>query len=380
MSVVFEERPASAITELEAPWRALHQAHGGANLFVSHRWLSGWVAAFGTRDHRLFLEREGDRLLSAWVMRRKGEQLLPIGHHSYYPEILRLPDRSPRSLLASISSAGVRAITLPLRQEQSELLGRQLDELFEPIPIDENPFYVVDCSRPFDDYLAGRSGRVRRELHRKDRKLEAGFAKVELLRQIGRGDSLVEHIRNVDAHSWKAEAGTAIVSDDREMRFYERLAAIDEGELRSRSYVLMADGIPRTFLTGVDYRGCYYALKTSYRAEDASAAPGQVLFFRVLRELCAEASIDRVELLGSDARWKRELASETVVMKTFRLEASSVIAKARRLALGEVKPRLRSTLTNAREVMKDRPAVVGAIDRLQQVGRGLERMLDEEDS
>ena len=61
---------------------------------------------------------------------------------------------------------------------------------------------------------------------------------------------------------------------------------------------------------GIGLDGVFYALKTSYREAYACYAPGSILFLSVLKELMSgKEGLFRMELLGEDARWKRELCT-----------------------------------------------------------------------
>jgi CelD/BcsL family acetyltransferase involved in cellulose biosynthesis len=89
---------------------------------------------------------------------------------------------------------------------------------------------------------------------------------------------------------------------------------------------------------------------------DAKLSPGQVLFYRVIAELCREPGIERLELLGRDARWKQELATDTVTMRTYELQRRSLRAVVAKMAEMHVLPLVRGAL-------HERPALGSAASR-----------------
>ncbi len=71
---------------------------------------------------------------------------------------------------------------------------------------------------------------------------------------------------------------------------------------------------------GIGLDGVFYVLKTSYREAYARYGPGLVLFLSVIEELAAKGEgLRKIELLGEDARWKRELCTSGREVCTYTL-------------------------------------------------------------
>lgn len=368
---MIEVIPPQSFPALRAEWQALYQRAGRRNLFATHAWLERWLEAFGA-SHQVVVDRDRDGIAAAAVLHVDGGRAHHLEDHTYWPEIIVGADvpRARRRLLEHLH-ADIGELVLFGRDDPavSQSIERDAEGLYELIPRWTSPMHAVDCAQPFEAYLGTRRGKVRAELKRKDRRFAKDLAGDALIR-LGPGDAAqaLEAVRAIDAASWKDEAETAIVSNDRELAFYGRVLALDADGARGETFLLVGDGRPRAFVLGVTHDGVFHALKTSYIAEDKKLSPGQVLFYRVIDQLTADPAIERLELLGRDSRWKQELASETVTMRTYALYRRSFRSIVTRLTRRHLVPRLR-------DAAEDNPRIGEALTRSRETLAAARRLL-----
>jgi CelD/BcsL family acetyltransferase involved in cellulose biosynthesis len=112
----------------------------------------------------------------------------------------------------------------------------------------------------------------------------------------------------VEASGWKAEEGTAILSDERTIAFYREIAHsfAARGELRLSRVVL--DDHWAAFDLCLLHRNRLYLLKTGYDERFRRLAPGLVMRLSII-ERCFELGLAAHELLGDEAEWKRKFAT-----------------------------------------------------------------------
>jgi CelD/BcsL family acetyltransferase involved in cellulose biosynthesis len=127
-------------------------------------------------------------------------------------------------------------------------------------------------------------------------------------RRIGGGEDAergIEEFLALEASGWKGRAGSAIASDPRTAAFYRGVARAGarEGWLALRALDL--DGRPVAMHLGLVNRGMYSVPKVAYDERFAACSPGQLLSREVVAE-CEAMRLAEADLIGPDARWKRE--------------------------------------------------------------------------
>ena len=334
----------AAFAALRRDWDRLYDASGVSNPFLTHDWIAAWLAhmAHGEGVVLVHRPRSGAPLDSGILLttEHSGRWCVPT-EHIYRQDVLcrRGMDTPLRPFLFYIASHEWQIWRVMLhRCHDTPGLRAEIDRTLGPLrflclPHDKTiPSHVIDVGQPFAVYLASRPGKVRQELNRKARQFDksvpgARVHEVDLLAGHPSGQhpaqvagEAVRIIEEVEADSWKADAGTAIISSDRELAFYKAVLTIRNPRTRGRLFVLEGDAGPMAFVLGIQHDDVFYALKTSFRADQAKRSPGQVLFFRIIEELCdREPATRSLELLGMDSRWKRELASSARIERTFEI-------------------------------------------------------------
>ena len=176
---------------------------------------------------------------------------------------------------------------------------------------DGPPSRLVLADGGWDDYLASRDSHVRHEWRRKQRKLEhAGSVVFRTVSDPAELEAALADVLLVEQGSWKEGARTSLTAEAGSVEFYGQIArrCAERGWLRL--HLLYLDGRPLAYLLGVRFRDELYALKTSYRGDDAALSPGLLTVLHAVHHALDEGC-RRVDLLGSDARWKVEVATDT---------------------------------------------------------------------
>jgi CelD/BcsL family acetyltransferase involved in cellulose biosynthesis len=358
---VQEITTAEQLPAIEADWRALVELSPGARLFHTWEWLAAQLSLCWEGRLAVLLVRRGARLVGAapLVLDREGENGC-AGSLSVPESRLDLLCAEPAggvldAVLAHLGrSRRSWSLTLPRCSFASETLaalrtsaphagaGTYLCEIA--------PSRVVRSAGGWDSYLASRDSHVRREWKRKQNKLERAGA-VEFRTPITGSDvaRAMADVLAIERTSWKEAEGTSLANELHSTELYSALA---EGYATLgwlRLHVLYLDGKPIAHLFGVRFRNELYALKTSYDAAYAALSPGLLVVLHALRHALAEGC-SAIDLLGSDSRWKREVATDSpAAVSVCVFSANQLSCQACRLVRGELKswlaPRAPSLLT-----------------------------------
>jgi CelD/BcsL family acetyltransferase involved in cellulose biosynthesis len=149
----------------------------------------------------------------------------------------------------------------------------------------------------------------------------------EVRRVTGAADvpDLLEWMSAVSSRSWQGRRlGKRFRNDAATRRGLEALAGI--GALRS--YVLLHGGAPVAFVHGTQYGGCYAFEETAYDGALAAASPGRILCLRMIEDLLAERTPDRLDFGAGDAEYKRFFATRGVSCASLLLVRRSLSTRA----------------------------------------------------
>ena len=127
-------------------------------------------------------------------------------------------------------------------------------------------------------------------------------------RRVDRGEDAergIDEFLALEASGWKGRAASAIASDPRTAAFWRGVmrAGAREGWLALRA--LDVDGRPVAMQLGLLHRGVFSGAKVAYDERFAACSPGQLLSREVVAE-CEAMRLAEADLIGPDARWKRE--------------------------------------------------------------------------
>ncbi|MCA1798662.1 MAG: GNAT family N-acetyltransferase [Xanthomonadaceae bacterium] len=309
---------------LAPEWDTLQERARVGHPFLSHAWLRTWWEHFaGDAQLRILVARAGGTLVGAAPMmlvtrRIYGMRVRALeamaGDHTPRFEFLAGHDESAvhAALWAAIRACDDEWDIVNIRQlpEGSATLTAvracaARDGLRTGCwPGEVSPF--VRFSDAWNRYFDSLGYNHRRNVGKSRRRLERrGGVALEVIQG---GPGLAAQVGDgmrIEASAWKADAGTAMLSEPQRRRFYERLAerVSEQGQLRL--YFLRCGGRRIAFSYAIVASGVVYVLKAGYDPQYARFSPYQVLCAMVLKE-GFRSGLRGYDFLGGAEPWKRE--------------------------------------------------------------------------
>jgi CelD/BcsL family acetyltransferase involved in cellulose biosynthesis len=310
-------------------WQRLADATGAAP-FLRPGWLAAWWAAFGSGRPEIVALRRPDGALAALIAlcRRLGRVLSSTNWHSPLYGMVAAGQEAAAALAAtlferrpfevSLGFVDGAAPELDLYRAAAAAAGyRMLERTMQRSP------YVVTTGT-WDEFAQERLSRNRRsQLGRARRRMEReGRVTLELADGRERLDEVLEEAFRIEASGWKGRNGTAITSRPDTRRFYRDVARLAAGEGWLRIAFLRLDGhaVAMMYLLETD-RTLYCPqgrVRSWVRAPLARDGPARLGDRGRLR-----GDVDRVELLGGDARSKLAFTGDVHDRLRFQAFASS---------------------------------------------------------
>lgn len=309
---------------LAPEWEALERRARVGHPFLSHTWLRTWWEHFaGDAELRVLVARAGGTLVGAAPMMRVTRRI--YGMRVRVLEAMA-GDHTPRfEFLAGHDAPVVHAAlwaAIRASDAQWDLVNfRQLPEGSATLtsmracaardglrtgcwPGEVSPF--VRFSGAWNRYFDSLGYNHRRNVGKNRRRLErqGGLALEAIEGGPGLSAQVADGMR-IEASAWKADAGTAMLSEPQRRRFYERLAERFAGQGQLRLYFLRCGGRRIAFSYAVVASGVIYVLKAGYDPQFARYSPYQVLCAMVLQE-GFRGGLQGYDFLGGAERWKRE--------------------------------------------------------------------------
>lgn len=281
--------------------------------FADHAWYRAWWEAFGVGQLSVCLLWEGEQLQAAIPLSSYRGRLTALANY-HTPAFLALArDRAGlHELVEEVVGRPSEELTIQAVESSDPLLAevRQAsDHRRRPLliePAHHSPSVRIDGD--FETYSSGRSRgfkNVARRWRKANREHEVRFRFEEQQDDL---DRALEVGFEVEAASWKAERGTAILSTPQTRSFYFALGRAYQASGGLRLLWLDIDGEPAAFSFCLLRSGHLYLLKTGMRESFRSEAAGLVLQYCTVRH-CFELGLESYELLGGDEPYKRHFAN-----------------------------------------------------------------------
>jgi CelD/BcsL family acetyltransferase involved in cellulose biosynthesis len=288
-------------------------------------WFAAWSEAFGTGSLHAVATRENGRLTGIVPLGRRLGGLhsqsnwhtpefgLLAGTEDLAGLARALFDERPRYVsmgFLNVDGDSFAAISDAAATAGYRVLVRTLEL---------SPYVMVDGD--WDAYEARTTAKLRSEIRRRRRKLEAEAPlKLEVVDGSERLDELLDEGFAVEGAGWKGQRGSAIQSQLATMRFYRRIArwASERGWLRLA--FLRLGGRPLAFDLCMEQDGIHYLLKTGYDPAFRAFGPGMLLRHEMLVRAFA-SGLRSYEFLGANEPWKLEWATmvrRRVLLQAFR--------------------------------------------------------------
>lgn len=193
------------------------------------------------------------------------------------------------------------------------------------------PYIALDSSwaTPEDKLSSRRRSDHRRALKRAE---ELGPVRSQILKpQPHELDELLELALAIEARSWKGEAGTALLRDQRRAAFFRGYTrrACELGILRIN--LLRIGEQSAAMQIAVEQDGGLWLLKVGYDPEFARCSPGNLLIADTIK-YAVDTGLHSYEFLGTSEAWTRvwtETERETVCVRVYPLGWRSLAALAK---------------------------------------------------
>ena len=312
---------------LAADWNELADA-AGASPLLRHEWLLACARATGLdRELSIFTARRNGSLLAAapLVVDRSGvvPRLRSIGWQFREPEGFLHQDEAALAEVCRGVLASGRAVVLPRLDAASaewRLLGDRARRLGLPVlRPSTTSYYFTPFPESWEAFEAAMDSRKRSRLRRMRRGLEEhGTVTFEVLSPTeAEADAAVAEVQRVEARSWKARSGSAMLAKGEVGRYvaeYARLAA-REGMLRVSLLRLNGEAIAGQI--DVEHGRRLWGLKMGADERWLKYGPG-ILANHELFRWCIEQGLEGCEHLGDAEEWQRRWPFEVRERSTFR--------------------------------------------------------------
>jgi len=295
-------------------------------------WLNTCVTAFGAnRAVRRFVVDRDDQGLAWAVLTRPKHAWLEAWRMPGVDELREPMDFAYQSLgaLEELATQMIRqGVALRLARIRADsptiavlkkAVGRFGKVVVRPQPT--YPYIELDDSwrSPVDKLNSRRRSDFRRSLKRAE---EFGEVRTEVIAPKEHElDRLLDLAFDIEARSWKGEAGTALARDTVRANFFRRYAhqVCQQGILRF-NYLHIGDAVAAMQIA-VEQDGALWLLKVGYDAEFARCSPGSLLIADTIK-YAADKKLKSYEFLGVSESWTRvwtEQERDTVSVRVYPL-------------------------------------------------------------
>ncbi len=300
-----------------ASWDDLVRASGARGPFATAPWLLNWWRHFGRqRDLLVACGRDGERL--RWGLPLSfGEETIGGLRVGVVRSLTNVHSGPLDALVRQGGETGARAGLFRLLADLDWHIV-----IFEYLPEESHlsrwlvgryPVYVrpglhspfVLLERDFESFLAVRGRHFRQRIRRKLRKASntAGFEiRTAIPGEVVPGEfwTALEH---VERHSWKAQTGTAIVSEPVTSAYYWSLVQLVVTQGWSYFTWCRLHGEPVAYDLAVAYGDTVYSLKIGYHQEYKDLSPGLVAKTITIQRACEDGYREN-DLMGHVEPWK----------------------------------------------------------------------------
>ena len=171
-------------------------------------------------------------------------------------------------------------------------------------PSHRSPYLTLPAT--WEEYLATRTSKFRNSLKRNERNFQSlSELTVEVIRdpdQMLRG---FEAMLEIESHSWKEQAASAITSLAWQRHFYQRLVELTAASGALDLTLARSEGRPIAYWFALRHDNRYSLLKHSYDDSKRASSPGKAMCALTMRRLIAEG-VAELDFLGADEPWKLE--------------------------------------------------------------------------
>lgn len=160
---------------------------------------------------------------------------------------------------------------------------------------------IINIEENFDSFLSGLTSKFKREILRRERKLQKNF-QIRYLSKFTENsisnDECLREFLEIEDSGWKAKKGTSLKKIPKAGEFLSRLTLelYDSGWLGWN--LLEANNKVIAIQLYLVLNKTAYLLKVAYREEYSSYAPGQLLLFKFIENCHSKSHIKEINLLA----------------------------------------------------------------------------------
>jgi CelD/BcsL family acetyltransferase involved in cellulose biosynthesis len=291
----------------------------GAVPFARPGWFAAWWRAFGQGTPQVLRVRRGGRLAGVLpVATRRGRAANLHNWHTFLCSPIAEDadveaELIERALHAAPFLADLGHLSEPSADLAEEII-RRAGGSYRRHVVQRSPYVRVTGS--FEEFLAARSTKFVARIRQRRRKLEkAGELTLTVHDGNGPGlDAALDEAFRLEGMGWKAENGTAILSDPRTAAFYR-----DVAHWAVRHDLLHITTLRQAGANGdqaiavelaLDDGRAHYGLKVGFDPEFRAAGPGFILAHDLLQS-AFERGLETFEFMGSVSEEKLRWTEDT---------------------------------------------------------------------
>lgn len=289
---------------VEAEWEEL-ALELGSPPFLRPGWFSCWLGAFGSTGLQVIALRRDGRLAAVVpTLSRHGVVRSPTDWSTPIFGPVAVDTEAELALFPSFFRERPRRVDLSFLTPATaeHLRGASGTRSFVQRVLAPSPYLEIE--QDWESYWAGLSGNLRSNVRRRRRRLaELGEVAVEVVEGGERLPALLQECFEIEYRSWKRELGTAVLSSQSTVRFYDRLAEWAAGAGLMRLALLRLDGRIIAFNYCLEAGGRHYLLRLGYEPELGEMSPGTVLTAAMV-ERAFSFGLKSYEFLGAADHYK----------------------------------------------------------------------------
>lgn len=299
--------PAARFAEVAPQWDGLH-ALGPAAPMLTADFIGPLLRAFGSGEELVALCRDGQELLAAGLLTRRGRASWATFQPAQAPVgcWLQRPGTDTQALLASMLPAlpGV-ALLAGLTQCDPFLLGRPADSS-RACASDYIDTARIVVEGSVEDWWEGRSKNLRANLKKQRNRLAvAGTStRLDIWRAPHHVAQAIADYGHLESTGWKGRAGTAVAADNDQGSFYRHMleAFCRRGQGSIYRY-FFGDQLVAMDLC-IEDGDCIVILKTAYdESVPKHYSPALLMREEACRRIFEEQRFRRIEFYGKVMEW-----------------------------------------------------------------------------
>jgi Acetyltransferase (GNAT) domain len=265
------------------------------------RWLAGPDVLLGADDpaHAHCMALVTKKSLGVWETFQPAQA--PLG--MVVSDKSRRPDEFLREILFSLPEPILQLGVLQQDPDFSTFLPLSMGPQFELLEYIQTPRLPI--AGPFDKYWSSRSGNLRHNLARQQKRIREKGSRLELVVHCTLEEmagAVCEYAR-LESGGWKGHEGTALTGENAQGRFYRDIMEAFSATKEALIYQLLLDGKVVASDLCLARNGMLIVLKTAYDETISQMSPALLMRQEIIQRLFEAKTIHVVEFYGRVLDW-----------------------------------------------------------------------------